>query len=99
MPVSDVAAGYGLAAIAMVPALLGFALGMVLVCVTAWKAELAPVWIAPVLLAGIVVSFAGPPVMVAAASVLIVGAYAMIARGITRREPSGTRAVAVPAAA
>ena len=96
--VSDVAAGYGLAAIAIVPALLGFALGMVLVCVTAWKAKLAPVWVAPVLLIGIVVSFAGPPAMIAAASVLIVGAYALIARGITRGERT-VAPVAVPVAA
>ena len=98
--VSDAAAGYGLAAIAMVPALLGFALGMVLVCVTAWKAGLAPVWVAPVLLAGIVVSFAGPPAAIAAASVLIVGAYALIARGVGRSEAApAPRAAAVPAAA
>ena len=51
--VNDAAGSYGLQAIAMVPAILGFALGMVLVCVTAWKAGLAPVWVAPVLLLGI----------------------------------------------
>jgi hypothetical protein len=97
--VADAASSYGLTAIAMVPALLGFALGMVLVCVTAWKAGFAPVWVAPVLLAGIVVSFAGPPVAVAAASVLIVGAYGLIARGATRSVSPAVPAIAVPAAA
>jgi hypothetical protein len=97
--VADAAGSYGLAAIAIVPALLGFALGMVLVCVTAWKAKLAPVWIAPALLAGIVVSFAGPPAMVAGASVLIVGAYALIARGVARTERVAAAPLAVPAAA
>ena len=93
--VADAAGSYGLQAIAAIPAILGFALGMVLVCATAWKAGLAPAWLAPVLLAGIVVSFAGPPAMIAGASVLIVAAYAMIARGVLRSPAQRTRAAAV----
>ena len=40
--VADAAAGYGIAAIAQVPAILGFSLGMILVAATAWKAGRPP---------------------------------------------------------
>ena len=72
---------------------------MVLVATTAWKARLAPAWLPVLLFAGIVVSFAGPPAMVVISSVVIVIAYAIIARGILRRPARGLRPVAAPAAA
>ena len=97
--VADAATGYGLAAIAQAPAILGFALGMVLVATTAWKAGFARGWLPVLLLAGIVVSFAGPPAMIVVSSLVILIAYAIVARGILRRSAPAPRAAAVPVAA
>ncbi len=98
--VGDAAGGYGLAAIAQVPAIIGFSLGMILIAVTAWKARVAPAWLPVFLLAGIVVGFAGAPAMIVVSSVALLIAYAIIARGILRRPAAQhARAVAVPVAA
>ena len=91
---SDKAQAYGLTAVAMVPALLGFILAPVLALTAAWRSGLVGAWAPAVAVAAFAFSaavFGAAPIITAAALLLL--AFAGVARGVLGQAASGSAGV------